>query len=79
MMCSMTAVAQGNQIRWLIATAGRAWEKVMNINFITSVMSGRWPKSSGCPQKVPKSNIYGRRASCKCGQQLATRSHNLLP
>ena len=34
MMCSMTAIAQGDQIRWLIAAAGRAWEKVMNIGFI---------------------------------------------
>ena len=34
MMCRMTAIAQGDQIRWLIATAGRAWQKVMNIGFV---------------------------------------------
>ena len=34
MMCSMTAIAQSDQIRRLIAAAGRAWEKVMNIGFI---------------------------------------------
>ena len=28
------AIAQGDQIRWLIAAAGRAWEKVMNIGFM---------------------------------------------
>ena len=35
MMCRMTAVAQSDQIRWLVTAAGRAWEKVMNIDFIT--------------------------------------------
>jgi hypothetical protein len=34
MMCRMTAVAQGDQITWLIAAGGRAWEKVMNIGYI---------------------------------------------
>ena len=34
MMCRMTAVAQGDQIGWLIAAAGRAWKKVMNIGFM---------------------------------------------
>jgi hypothetical protein len=32
MMCGMTAVAQSNQIGWLITSTGRAWKKVMNIS-----------------------------------------------
>lgn len=34
MMCRMTAVTQGDQIRRFVTTPGGAWNKMMNIDFI---------------------------------------------
>jgi hypothetical protein len=48
MMCRMTAVAKSDQIGWLIAATSRAWEKVMNVDFIRII----WLLAFDAPQPI---------------------------
>jgi hypothetical protein len=58
MMRCMTAVTQGDQIRRLIATAGRAWKKVMNINFIEIAR----PPAFGAPEPITSKDAFSSSA-----------------
>ncbi|WP_244553360.1 hypothetical protein [Bradyrhizobium erythrophlei] len=54
----MTAIAQGDQIRWLIAAAGRAWDKVMNVGF----MGIARPPALDAPELIASKNALSNSA-----------------
>ena len=79
MMCRMTAVAQGDQIRWLIAAAGRTWKEMMNISFISIAQLLAFDALELVTSKYGLSNGTPIPFNCACQVNLALSTIRYQP